>query len=103
MSAVVQYGDEYFVVTKGSPEKIKSICVPNSIPARFDEELKYYTREGYRVIALSYKPLLENEIEESKERDIYENNLLFAGFIVFENKLKLETISNISLLQSKMI
>lgn len=60
--------------------------------------LSKYTQEGYRVIALSYKKLdAKQPIGDKQERDYFENTLTFAGFLVFENKLKPETTAHIAL------
>jgi cation-transporting ATPase 13A2 len=40
---------------KGSPERIRELCKPSSLPSNFDEVLKIYTECGYRVLALGTK------------------------------------------------
>ena len=45
----------YQIFVKGSPEKIKELSVPSSLPADFDDILNEYTERGYRVIALAHK------------------------------------------------
>jgi len=40
---------------KGSPEKIKQMVKPESLPEDFDEALYEYTSQGFWVIGLSYK------------------------------------------------
>lgn len=44
--------------TKGAPEKLKTMCLPETIPPDFNEQLTNYTKKGYRVIAVAYKDLL---------------------------------------------
>ena len=36
---------------------IANLSRPESVPSNFSEELLQYTRKGYRVIAMAYKPL----------------------------------------------
>lgn len=48
------------VYTKGAPEIIAGMCLPESIPADFQKELSNYTEKGYRVIALATKVLNAN-------------------------------------------
>lgn len=45
------------VFTKGAPEKLYGMCVPDSVPKDFAQRLAAYTTQGYRVIALAYKSL----------------------------------------------
>ena len=57
MSVVVKNFNEpfYRLHAKGSPEKIKSICLKNSIPDDFDQKLYEFAKEGYRVIGFASK------------------------------------------------
>ncbi|EIE82808.1 hypothetical protein RO3G_07513 [Rhizopus delemar RA 99-880] len=64
------------VFVKGAPEVMKDICLPESIPEDYEQRL--------------YK----NEVE---------TNLVFLGFIVFENKLKPRTISAVTTLRNANI
>jgi cation-transporting ATPase 13A2 len=75
---------------KGSPEKVAELCLPESLPANFDQQLEVYTKKGYRVIALAYKILEKTSFLKinSTKRDDIEHNLHFLGFLVMENKLK---------------
>lgn len=43
--------------TKGAPEKLYGMCLKQSIPDDYAEKLAEYTAQGYRVIAVAYKPL----------------------------------------------
>jgi cation-transporting ATPase 13A2 len=68
---------------KGSPEKIRELCTPQSLPSNFDEVLTIYTECGYRVLALATKPLNINFLKAQKiQRDEVENNVEFLGFLV---------------------
>lgn len=80
-------GDVY---VKGAPEAMKDICRPDSFPPDYDDLLSYYTHRGYRVIACATKHIFKlNWLKVQKmKREEAESNLEFAGFIVFENKLK---------------
>jgi cation-transporting ATPase 13A3/4/5 len=51
------YTGQYRAFVKGSPEKIKELCRPETLPERFEEVLSQYTSKGYRVIALATKEL----------------------------------------------
>lgn len=43
--------------TKGAPEKVKTMCLQETIPSDFNGQLCNYTKKGYRVIAVAYKNL----------------------------------------------
>lgn len=59
MSVIVKnFLDSSFrTYVKGSPEKVRELCNPESLPSNFDEILKIYTECGYRVLAMATKPL----------------------------------------------
>lgn len=61
-----------------------------------------YTREGYRVIALSYKDLpgLTYRTAQTIGRDEIEHGLTFLGLLVMENKMKPVTHDVIQTLQN---
>ncbi|KAI7829103.1 hypothetical protein BX661DRAFT_181378 [Kickxella alabastrina] len=77
------------VYVKGAPEAIRELCYSDTIPRDFDSVLLEYTNHGYRVIALAGKPLKMSwpKLQRLK-RDAVESELIFLGFLIFENKLK---------------
>ncbi|KAJ2891399.1 hypothetical protein IWW38_003635, partial [Coemansia aciculifera] len=77
------------VYVKGAPEAIRELCFSDTIPRDFDRTLLEYTNHGYRVIALAGKSLKMSwpKLQRLK-RDAVEQDLIFIGFLVFENKLK---------------
>ncbi|KAJ3183794.1 hypothetical protein HDU87_005910 [Geranomyces variabilis] len=84
-------GDRQFeVFVKGAPEIMRSICVPDSLPPDYDQQLNDYAHHGYRVIACAWRCLdgLSSVKVMRMKRDAVEKDLQFLGFIVFENKLK---------------
>ncbi|KAI9721371.1 MAG: hypothetical protein M1828_005231 [Chrysothrix sp. TS-e1954] len=78
------------VYLKGAPECMKEVCRPDSFPSEYDDLLNYYTHKGYRVIGCATKSLpdLSWVQLQSFKRAEAESDLSFAGFIIFENKLK---------------
>lgn len=78
------------VYTKGAPEVMFDICLPETLPALYEELLHRYTHNGYRVIACAYKNIGKVG-REYPERESVESGMTFAGFIIFENKLKKST------------
>ena len=45
------------VYVKGAPEVMPEICDPSSFPLDYDDMLSYYTRNGFRVIAIAGKSI----------------------------------------------
>ena len=80
------------VFCKGSPEKIKELCNPSTIPENFDEILNNYTTKGYRVLGMAGKSLLMNfKQSQTIIREVVERNMLFLGLLIVQNKLKEKT------------
>lgn len=101
-STNANFKNEIGVFVKGAPEVIETICLPESIPANFNELLYKYTHNGYRIIACASKKLKfpkknPNDLSfiGDLKREYIESDLVFIGFIVFENKLKDSTANTI--------
>ncbi|KAF9436778.1 hypothetical protein BGZ76_003009 [Entomortierella beljakovae] len=96
-------GMEIFV--KGAPEVMTDICNKESLPQDYSERLAYYTHHGYRVIACAYKsmPTLNFVRSQRVKREQVESDLVFLGFIVFENKLKPTTAPIVATLSNARI
>ena len=98
MSSVVEHNSKRLIFTKGSPESIKPLLC--TVPKDYDEDVREYALDGYRVIVLAYKELenadalardtLEKTGGKSKisSRDELEKDLVFLALIVFANKPK---------------
>ncbi|KAF6384390.1 ATPase 13A5 [Rhinolophus ferrumequinum] len=95
MSVVAQLaGEDYFhVYMKGAPEMMAKFCRAETVPENFPQELKKYTMQGFRVIALAHKDLRLGKISEvqSLSRETVESELTFLGLLIMENRLKKET------------
>lgn len=62
MSAIVRISGITFILTKGSPEKMKMISRSDTLPKdsnekmnTFEGKLREFTCQGFRVLALGYK------------------------------------------------
>ncbi|XP_054838617.1 probable cation-transporting ATPase 13A5 [Eublepharis macularius] len=66
---------------------------PSTVPRNFVKELKVYTSQGFRVIALAQKALAMGEGADldGLEREEVESGLTFLGLLIMENRLKSET------------
>lgn len=64
-----------------------------TVPSDYDELLSYYTHKGYRVIACATRHLHKLSWVKAQKmtRTEVEHDLVFVGFIIFENKLKPST------------
>ena len=92
----------YICYCKGSPEKIRELCMPKTIPENFNDKLNYYTSKGYRVLALAYKFIEMNFSDSLKlSRDFCEKELIFLGLLIVENKLKEITEETLKTLTEK--
>ena len=95
---------DFRVYVKGSPEKIRELCVEESIPNNYDEILQIYTEYGYRVIALAYRPINTTYLKAQKlTREQCESSLSFLGFLILQNKLKPATTPAINQLHQANI
>jgi predicted P-type ATPase len=112
-SVIVETEDgKNLVFVKGSPEAIRSICKPKSIPVSFDETFRSGSKSGLYQLGIAYKELkMEKELENDDSPDLkneveicpvkvsmlprkdIESSLTFCGFINFENILKKESVS----------
>ncbi|KAL0490279.1 hypothetical protein AKO1_014011, partial [Acrasis kona] len=77
---------------KGSPEKIRNLCIPMSIPNDYHQILNQYTHQGYRVLSMAYKKIDQQQLESLTNRSELENEFIFLGFIIMYNELKKDTI-----------
>lgn len=92
--------DDVFVFCKGSPESIREVCSPDSLPANYDAVMSHYAHMGYRLIACAGKILPEMPWLKIRRytREQAEDSLAFLGFLVFENPLKPNTASTLGVL-----
>ncbi|KII92069.1 hypothetical protein PLICRDRAFT_103455 [Plicaturopsis crispa FD-325 SS-3] len=111
------------VYVKGAPEVMADICDRDSFPQDYDDLLSYYTKRGYRVIAIAGKSIeglswlkaqrmkrrvhfvftslrANRRMDFLNDREQAESGLRFMGLIIFENKLKPGTAPAIQALRS---
>ncbi|XP_072037305.1 polyamine-transporting ATPase 13A3-like [Amphiura filiformis] len=101
-----QISREFAGFVKGAPETIVSLCTQQSVANDFQVILESYTSEGFRVLALAWKPLKDNVTASNYQnigRDELENDLTFLGILIWQNKLKPESSPVINELQQSSI
>uniref|UniRef100_A0A8C9V095 ATPase cation transporting 13A2 n=1 Tax=Scleropages formosus TaxID=113540 RepID=A0A8C9V095_SCLFO len=91
-------GSNALVFLKGAPEMVASLCVKDSVPAQFSDTLRHFASEGFRVLALAYKPLNESCVK-TIERGTVESSLRFLGLLVMKNQVKPESAGVIGTLK----
>lgn len=87
-SVIVKHGDESIVYVKGSPEAIRKLCIPASLPSDFAQKTRQFAREGTYQLAMATSVFTSNKDLSEVKRDDIERDLDFVGFINFENRLK---------------
>ena len=95
--------EDYFkIFCKGSPEKLKKLCLNETIPSNYNKTLDYYAAKGYRILALACKYIKIENMEkiDSIQREKIEKNMIFLGFLIVTNKLKPESKSTIATLDT---
>ena len=101
MSAVVQHGQRYSLVVKGSPEGVLSACASAAGPrgpqplttelrARIQQRITSSEEQGYRVLAIADKELTAATSDESDEAD-----LTARGFLLFLDPPKRQAASSL--------
>ena len=99
MSVIGKVANEnyYKIYCKGSPEKLKKLCINETIPENFDETLNYYTAQGYRVLSLACQFISIDDFNKINliQREKVEKDMIFLGFLIVTNKLKPDSKSTI--------
>jgi predicted P-type ATPase len=83
-------GDK-LVIVKGSPEVIKGLCIPTTLPDSFDTTVQSSTKSGIYQIAMAVRPFDFGKTVSEVHRDELEATLTFGAFINFQNLLREET------------
>lgn len=89
------------MITKGAPEVIVQQCVQNSVPPQFSMMLEAYEKTGLRIIAMAEKEIASQDVDLSE--DELESEMVFKGFIFFQNPLKEETLPTLNTLRQAEI
>lgn len=90
-----------FCGVKGAPEVLMSRFV--KVPEWYESTFKALAQSGARVISLGYRDIPGNSLSKSfkqAQRDEFEKDLIFCGFLVFRCPLKKDSKSAIKLLQT---
>ncbi|CAG01724.1 unnamed protein product, partial [Tetraodon nigroviridis] len=88
-----------FAYMKGSPEMVASLCRAETVPSQFSSQLRTFSSEGLRVLALAYKPLDGSVDLKNIERGEVERDMLFLGLLMMKNLVKPESERAIAVLR----
>ncbi|UYV64215.1 ATP13A3 [Cordylochernes scorpioides] len=92
--------------TKGAPETVAPLCLPETVPPDFRLVLQQYTERGLRVLALAGRHLPAGmnytKLQRAPREDI-ETGLTFLGLLAMENRLKPETAPVLATLHAAAI
>ena len=102
MSVITKNVNENFykIFCKGSPEKLKELCIPETIPSNFNETLNKYAIKGFRILALAFKTIKMSYVQSQQlTREKAESHMIFLGLLIVQNKLKAETKPTLNILE----
>ncbi|TPX32624.1 hypothetical protein SmJEL517_g04278 [Synchytrium microbalum] len=90
-----------FASAKGSPEAIRPICRPSTIPSDYHVVYQQYASMGLYVLALAEKDVSLNDAID--DRRCIEHDMKFVGFIMFDNPIKKEASKILKTLDNAQI
>lgn len=82
--------NESFILSKGAPESIISVCDPATVPSDIAMRIELYSRSGLRVLAFAARSISNAKWVDMQKWDRFsvESQLSFLGLLIFENRLK---------------
>lgn len=109
LSIVVAAGDRHIMITKGAVMNVIDVCDKveiadrvislNDIKDCLEKKYSELSKEGFRVIALSYKDATDDPVIDKSD----EQGMVFLGFLVFSDPLKQGILESIQKLKEKGI
>ena len=94
----IDHEQRYAYYIKGMPKRIIEYCSPESVPSLTKERIEYYTKQGFKTIAMAHKNLRHPD----GMSDELKKDLIFLGIIVFEDALaegSKETIESLNVMK----
>ena len=109
MTTLACKGDGVTVYSKGSPEKILSLCLLDlAQKEKFEKEMTRFQEKAARVIAFAHREITPSEMEKEgidfsaspesfeKKRSFFESNLTFDGFVAISDPLRAQTAAAVA-------
>ena len=82
--------EQFFLLTKGDPASIKTVCTGESIPLNYDDTIRKYSNKGFRLLAICSKDLsssMTSSFSKNVLRSQLENQMNFLGLVLFKKKI----------------
>lgn len=110
LSIAVQKDGQRFFITKGALSNVLDGCsrvevqpgqsepINDAIRNAIDDRLATYSRTGYRVLGLAYKPITTDKISRADEID-----MTFLGYILLEDPLKESVMASMDQLRQLQV
>ena len=92
MTTIIQDDNEVVVYTKGSPEKIVSMCdLSGEEKYKIELEIFKSQEQAMRVIAFAHKIIKEiHDFKDEEKHKEIETNMVFDGFVIISDPLRPE-------------
>lgn len=88
MTTILKKGDKYIAYTKGSPEKIISLCaMDDDLNRRAEAEIMRFQEKASRVIGFAHKEF-EPLADLDEKRKGVKSNMVFDGFVAITDPLR---------------
>lgn len=90
MTTVTGHNGQFTIYTKGSPEKILSLCdIAEDEKVKVEAQITAFEKNACRVIAFAHRQL-SGQYNFEEERDKIENSFIFDGFVAITDPLREE-------------
>jgi Ca2+-transporting ATPase len=102
MTTVVKDGSSYIVYSKGSPEKILSLCntasfgnLDEKAVREIEDQIAVWQKKACRIIAFAHKQIT-NTHEQAINEDSIESKMVFDGFAAISDPLRHDVYDAVS-------
>jgi len=105
MTTIAEINGHTTVYTKGSPEKIFSMCnIDNDTMKDIQAKIMGYQEKAQRIIAFAHKDIKEtSSINFAEERENVESSMVYDGFVAITDPIRKEVYSAVDSLRSSGI
>ena len=105
MTTVAEINGHTTAYTKGSPEKIFSMCsIDDNTMKDIQNKILGYQEKAQRIIAFAHKDIKDKSgIDFANERDSLESNMVYDGFVAITDPIRSEVYDAVDKLRSSGI